>query len=115
MYNLGRLDEAQPLFEQIANRNQSVLGARSQFMIGEVHFGEKRYDAAVRMFFRVFDGYGGEQALPEFHHWQAEAMFEAARCLEQTGRTKSAHKLYRELVERFPNSEKVPHAQNKLR
>ncbi len=114
MYNLGRLDEALPLFEQIANRNQSVLGARSQFMIGEVHFGEKRYDAAVRMFFRVFDGYGEKQALPEFHHWQAEAMFEAARCLEQTGRTKSAHKLYRELIERFSNSEKATHAQNKL-
>ena len=115
MYNLGRLDEALPLFEQVAARNQSILGARSQFMIGEVYFGEKQYDAAVRRFFRVFDGYGGNQALPEFHHWQAEAMFEAARCLEQTGRTKSAHKLYDELLERFPNSEKATHAQNKLR
>jgi TolA-binding protein len=114
LYNLGRMDEAAELFTDVAGRDRSVLGARARFMAGEVEFANKDYDAAVRTYFKVAYGYGNENAPEPFHHWQAEAMFEAARCLEQTGRESSAHDLYRELVKRFPDSEKASHARNQL-
>lgn len=114
LYNLSRMDEAGKLFEEVAGRDRFVLGARARFMAGEVQFAKKAYDDAVRTFFKVAYGYGNEKAPEPFHHWQSEAMFEAARCLEQTGRTTSAQRLYRELVERFPESEKAALARNEL-
>jgi TolA-binding protein len=79
-------------------------------MLGEIQFARKRYDDAVRTFFKVAYGYGDAAAPPAFHRWQAEAMFEAARCLEQTKRNDSARNLYHELLARYPNSPKAAHA-----
>ena len=41
-------------------------------------------------------------------------MFEAARCLEQLEKHAAAEKLFKELVDRFPESSKAALAQKKL-
>jgi TolA-binding protein len=114
LYRLDRLDEAEAEFNAVAADNADVLGARAQFMVGEVMFKRRQFDDAVRKFFQVAYGYGDGDAAEPFHHWQAEAMFEAARCLEETERFESARKLYEELLERHPTSEKAAFARNSL-
>ena len=114
LYRLERLDEAQQLFETVAANDTQVLGARARFMVGEVLFAQKEFDDAVRKFFQVAYGYGDVDAPEPYHHWQAEAMFEAARCLEETQRFDSAQQLYKELLERYPTSEKAAYARNSL-
>jgi cellulose synthase operon protein C len=58
----------------------------------------------VRTFFKVAYGYGDAEAPEPYRTWQAESLYEAARCLERTDRTESAQKLYEELLARFPTS-----------
>ncbi|WP_146590389.1 tetratricopeptide repeat protein [Posidoniimonas polymericola] len=114
LVNLDRPQEAQPIFESLLESQDGVLAARSQFMLGEMQFAAKQYDAAVRTFFRVAYGHGGKDAPEAYHAWQAESLFEAARCLEALGRREPANKLYLELLERFPDSAKARHARAKL-
>jgi len=110
---LGNPAEAMPLLEKVAREN-SVLGARAQFMAGELQFADKKHEDAVRTFFKVAYGYGDRQAPEGFHPWQAESLFEAARCLEQLDRKSAAEKLYAELVERFPKQPKAELAKKRL-
>ncbi len=62
-------------------------------MQGEIEMGRKNYADAVRIFYRVAFGHGYPDAPPEYHPWQAAAMFDAARSLEQLGKTDAARKL----------------------
>jgi TolA-binding protein len=114
-YHQQQWESAVREFEAVAEGCTNVLGARAQFMLGEVQFARRQYDDAVRTFFQVAYGYGDADAPPAFHRWQAEALFEAARCLEQTHRLDSARQLYKELVERFPDSTKATHARVALK
>ncbi|WP_442485223.1 tetratricopeptide repeat protein [Aeoliella sp. SH292] len=111
---LGKTDEAMPLLTKVADRDTSPVGARAQFVVGELQFAQKNYEEAVRTFFKVAYGYGDGEAPEAYHHWQAESLFEAARCLEQLDRGSAAKKLYQELVERFPEEAKAKLAQARL-
>lgn len=117
LYELGNVyrnrgDNAKALeyFSQAAARSQGVTGAKAQFMIGELQFLEKKYDEAVKSFFRVAYGFDS----PELAKVQADATFEAALCLELLKKPQQAAQLYRELLEKFPQSDKVKDAQAKL-
>ncbi|NMC21408.1 MAG: tetratricopeptide repeat protein, partial [Thermogutta sp.] len=117
LYELGNVyrnrgDNAKALdyFSQAAARSQGVTGAKAQFMIGELHFLEKKYDEAVKSFFRVAYGFDS----PDLAAVQADATFEAALCLELLNRPQQAAQLYREVLEKFPQSDKVKLAQAKL-
>lgn len=114
LVNLKRPEEARPVFQRLVNAGDGPLAARSQFMLGELQLADEKYEDAVRTFFRVAYGYGGREAPAEFHTWQSESLFEAARCLEQLGRDEAARKLYAEVLERFPESEKARHARARL-
>lgn len=116
--NLGKPDEAIALFRQVADEVDSVLGARARFMAGEILFSQKKHDEAVVAFFKVAYGYGFGQdagAPAEFHTWQADAMFEAGRCLEALKKDASARKVYDELIERFPDNPKAASARERVK
>ena len=49
-------------------------------MIGELYFGQKSFDEAIREFKLVIYGYGGKQAAADIKPWQAFASFEAGQC-----------------------------------
>jgi TolA-binding protein len=83
-------------------------------MLGEIQMGKKDYDDAVRTFYRVAFGHGNPDAPKEFHAWQAGAMFDAARCLEQLGKQDAAVKLYQDLTTTFPEHEQSTHARTRL-
>ena len=84
-----------------------MIGAKARFMQGEIQFLRQDYDAAIRTFFKVAYGYGHPKSPQEFHEWQANAMFEAARCCESTKRLEAAQQLYNELIETHPDCDKA--------
>lgn len=106
-YQNSNLDEALKRFRNVASRATDETAARAQFMAGEVEFQKKEYENAVKSFFRVAYGYQAPK-------WQAAALFDAARCLEALNRRDQALKIYQELIEKFPDSDRVADAKAKL-
>ena len=108
LHNMGRLEEALKIYETVvAQAGSQEIAARAQFMIGQIHFDQKNHKEAIRSFYRVIAGY----AYPK---WQADAMFEAARCFEVLGMKEKAIGQYKELLEKHPQSDKAPLAKERL-
>jgi TolA-binding protein len=83
-------------------------------MMGEILFEKKDHKEAIRNFLKVGSGYRDAQAPEAMQKWQANSAFEAARCFEVLKATAQAKKLYREVVEKYPNSDKAPLAKTRL-
>ncbi len=109
----GKLDEARQLFASVAT-GSTPLAYRARFMAGEMQFAAKQYDQAVRTFFQVFAGPANAELGDDYQPWQAESMFEAARCLEQLDKRDAAGTLYTQLIERFPKHPKAELARKQL-
>lgn len=114
LVELGRLDDAQQELAALATAEQGVLQAKSEFGLGKIHVARQQYDEAVRMFFKVAYGHGGPTAPEPYRHWQAEAIFAAARVLDDTQRPEPARKLYQEIIDQYPNSERASLARQSL-
>jgi TolA-binding protein len=106
--NLNKLDEAITLYKDVIARTSREVAARAQFMIGEIQFQQKKHGEAVISFYKVSAGYG-------YPRWQADATYEAARCFEVLDKPAQAKKLYQELIEKFPQSDKAPLAQDRVK
>ena len=105
--NLDNLEESLKLYRQVIATG-AQLAAKAQFMIGEIQFGRKEYEEAIKSFFKVmYDGYDDPT-------WQADATFEAARCSELLKKYDQAVKLYQELIDKFPQSDKLPVAKGRI-
>ncbi|MHB9064867.1 MAG: tetratricopeptide repeat protein [Pirellulaceae bacterium] len=123
---LNQLEQATADFKQAAERSRDVVGARAQFMVGEIGFQKKQYEEAIKDFQRVMFGYGADQASPEVKNWQAKAGYEAGRCSEvliqqsaasaseRAMRVADAKKFYRYVVETHPENEMAAQAKKQL-
>lgn len=105
--NLQRLDEAVAAYEQVIARTDREVAARAQFMIGEIQFQQKNHKEAIKSFFRVVYGYSAPK-------WQADAAYEAARCFEVLGQKTQAITMYKELIDKFPQSDRAGLAKQRL-
>ncbi len=105
--NLGKLNQAMATYAKVITKSNAEPAAAAQFMIGEIQFGQKKYAEAIASFFRVIGGYG-------YPRWQADASYEAGRCFEVLGKKPQAVKQYQRLVEKFPKSDKVPLAKERI-
>ncbi len=76
-------------------------------MIGEIQFGKGQHNEAVRSFFKVAYGYNHPK-------WQADATYEAGRCFEVLGQKTQAVKMYQELLEKFPQSDRASLARQRV-
>jgi TolA-binding protein len=114
LQNLGRFDEALVEYRAVADGSRSELAARARLMEGEVLFEKGQHAEAIKAFFKTAYGYGEKAAPPEYHPWQAQATFEAARCFEALGKPAQARKLYAELLERYPDSQQSQPAKKRL-
>ena len=121
---LQQYEKAIEAYEQAA-RHPGRTGARSMTMIGEILFDQKQLADAINRFKLVFYGYGGTEASEEVKHWQALAVYEAARChlvqISSTQQPQLKQKLIDEskkhlqyLVDQFPDHELVTEAQRQL-
>ena len=106
--NLGRLDDALKTYERVTTITEGEAAARARFMTGEIHFERKEHAEAVRHFFTVAYAY-------PYPQWQAAAHYEAGRCFEVLGKVEQARKSYREIVDKYPDSEKAKPAQERLK
>jgi len=118
---LGKSDTAIPIYEAITSKTNREVAAKARFMIGELHFEkatratstadkQKALQEAIKHFYNVAFGYG-------YPAWQANALYEAARCLEQLGTknsTAKAKERYQEIIDKFPTSDKAPLARKRL-
>ena len=78
--NQNHVEQARKLYSEVAESSRNVVGARARFMLGELMFSEKDYQAATAEFKRVMYGYGGDTAPQDVQTWQAKAGLEAGRC-----------------------------------
>ena len=94
-------------------------------MIGELLFGQGKFDDAINAFKLVFYGYGGTQSTDEIKPWQAMAVFEAAQCsyvqikdnTDPRLRPKliaEANKHFQYLVDNYPQDKLVDEARKRL-
>ena len=104
LYELGRLDEAERELSSVAAGEPGLASVKAEFTLGAIHVARHESDEAVRVFFKIAYGSGGTAAPPAFHPWQAEAIYAAARVLEDSGRQDAARKLYQEVVDDYPTS-----------
>ncbi|HBO42562.1 MAG TPA: hypothetical protein DD670_01230 [Planctomycetaceae bacterium] len=105
---LGRLDEAAQLYAAVPGKTGGEPAARARFLLGQLLARQEKHNEAIRTFYQVIYD---EQELPQ---WQADATYEAARSFEALKNTDQAKKLYRELVTKYPESDKQPSAQKRL-
>jgi TolA-binding protein len=110
----GKADDALKLYTAVADKTESVIGARARFMIGEVYFEQGNHKEAIRNYFKVAYGYGDTQSPEAYHLWQASALLEAGRCFEVLKSVEQAKKMYNELLSRYPNSDKIAEAKKRL-
>lgn len=122
---LNQIAEAVADFKEAAERSRDVVGARAQFMLGEIGFQQKHFDDAIKDYQRVMFRYGTEQVPPAIKSWQAKAGFEAGRCCdvmiesatspaERSVRIADAKKFYRYVVETHPDNELAAQAKKRL-
>ena len=105
--NLGRLDEAVAIYKKVIAKTGREAAARAQTMIGEIQFKQKNYAQAIQSFFKVSYGYSYPQ-------WQAEAAYQSGRCFEALGKKGSAVERYREVIEKYPQSDETPPAKQRM-
>jgi len=106
--NLGQRAEAVRLYQQVIAQSEGEVAARAQFMIGHVQVEEGKPAEAVKSFYKVAYGYS-------FPRWQAEAMYAAGQSLEALKNVPQAVKQYRELAEKFPQSEQAAAARQRIK
>lgn len=119
-------DEANALkfFQEVADNYRNELAARARFMMGEIHFGKRRFDKAIPEFQRVMYGFGADKAPEGIKNWQAKSGFEAGRCSEllmQTAKTQTAKNkatsfaqgFYQYVLEKHPDNELAAQARER--
>lgn len=114
LYRLNRYQQAYDSLEPVAVQ-QSALGVRARFLMGEILFAQKKFQEAHREFRRAMYFYGGTQPPDEMKPWQVKAALEAGRCAEillqqaTTAQEKrnfleEARKAYQFVTQRLPDS-----------
>ena len=105
--NLGKPAEAVAAYRQAIAKSDREAAARAQFLIGKIQADQNELKEAVKSFTRVVYGYSSPK-------WQADAAYEAARCLESLDQKPQAAAMYHELLDKFPKSDKAPPARKRL-
>ena len=86
---------------------KTETAAMAQWMIGETHFHQEDYTAALRAYLRV-------EILYAYPKWQAAALMQAGKCHEQLGEWPQAAETYTKLLKTYPNSEVAEDAAKRL-
>lgn len=105
--NLGSLNAAQRLYEEVTATTDREIAAHARFLIGQMYFEQKQYDEAVKHFVKAAYGYSYPQ-------WQSRAHYEAGRAYEALGQRDDAAKSYREVIDQFPDSGEARPARQRL-
>ena len=105
----ARLAEARQSLESII-RNVAIttdLRARAQFMLGETHYMQEDFAAAIGAY-RLVEGISPES------DWAAASLVQAGKSFERLGRTQAAAVCYGNLLSRFADSQHADTARSRV-
>ena len=102
-----QLDRAVQIYDEITKQTETETAAKARFMIGEIRFGQMKYEEAIEHFLLVSVGYPYEE-------WQALARFEAGRCFVELKDVKRAIKALREMTDKHPEHPRAKDAEKML-
>lgn len=122
---LGDHEAALKFFSEVADNYRNEVAARARFMMGEIYFGDRKFDKAIPEFQRLMFGYGADQAPTSVKDWQAKAGFEAGRCSELLASTAAtpkakakaidfAKKFFDYVVQKHPQHDLVAKSKDRL-
>jgi len=107
--NQQKFTEALPLYESvITSGERDDLAARAQFQTGECLFAQKKNDDAIRAFIKVEIGYG-------YPEWSARALLRIGNVLERKGDRPGALERFKEVAQRYPDTDAAQIAKERLR
>lgn len=107
----GQFDKARQAWRRVIDsgtRPRSETAAMAQWMTGESYFIQKRYDEAIRAYLRV-------EALYRYPKWQAAGLLQAGKCYEAQGQWERAVRLYRQLLDHYPDNPHREEAERRWR
>ncbi len=102
-----QFDEARQSYTRVVENHDGPTAARAQFQIGQTHFQQQDYEAAVRELLKVSSVYAYEE-------WAALALLEAGRAFERLEDPDSARRVYRQLVNGFEDQPPARQARARL-
>ncbi len=113
--SLGRTEDALQQYQIAAEKMASPFAMQAQFMIGRLNADQNNHREAVRSFYKVIHGFGDAKEPSPSQTWKVLATYEAARSFEALQNIEQAKRLYQELIQRYPQSDKVPAAKERLK
>ena len=104
LQNQNKLDEARVAYEKVTTETETETAAKARFMIGEILFGQQKYEDAIEQFLLVAVGY-------PYAEWQALARLETGRCFIELDQKQKAIASLQIVVDKFPDHPKAGDAQ----
>lgn len=105
--NQSRHEEAIAAYRTVTDGHNGPTAARAQFQIGECLFAQSKYEDAIRELLKV-------DILFAYPQWSAAALFEAGRCFEKLGRSVEARNQFRQVDQKYPDTEWATMARQQL-
>jgi tol-pal system protein YbgF len=108
-YNSGKSDlAANDYAEFLRDYPDDPNAPEAQFVIGEIHLGQQKYDQAVMDFDAVLERYPENKLTPD-------AYFMKGMALKQSGHRDLAATEWKTLIRKYPHSERKNQAAEQLR
>lgn len=106
----GLLNDAIEGYQNVVNSSRggsTETAAIAQWRIGEIHFHQQDYVAAIKAYHHVDSIFG-------YPRWRSASLLQAGKCQEHLKNWKHAERLYRQLLKSFPKDELAADAQARL-
>ena len=106
----GKFPEAREVFQRVLKdpkAEATETAAKCQFLLADTYLLERDYVTAYENFLRV-------EILYKYPELQAAALYQAGVCQEELENWKKAARQYQDMVQKYPNSEHIPKARERL-